>query len=301
MCARKPLAGTVAANVLAHGTGALNIDGCRVGTGEDRSCRRPLGARDWCRRITGRAIRQTHRERAHEGGRWPPNILLTHSASCQPAGVREIKSSVCGPGSAPANAGDTYGALSDEPAGRRGYGLEVMQAWDCAPDCPAGELDRQSGTWKTNPPGSRGATRNDVLGTFGALEKSAMPQHGDTGGASRFFPSLNWDAEHDAPFMYCAKAPASERPRLPDGTAWPTVKPVSPAPLADPACDDARRDGPGSVRRNRHDGAGGGPRRLPGHPHRTRPGRPGTHPGPPVQGHPARTVRLSTTPHHPGP
>lgn len=29
--ARKPLAGTVAANVLKHGTGALNIDGCRVG------------------------------------------------------------------------------------------------------------------------------------------------------------------------------------------------------------------------------------------------------------------------------
>lgn len=30
--ARKPLIGTVAANVLAHGTGALNIDSCRVGT-----------------------------------------------------------------------------------------------------------------------------------------------------------------------------------------------------------------------------------------------------------------------------
>jgi hypothetical protein len=30
--ARKPFKGTVAANVLAHGTGALNIDGCRVGT-----------------------------------------------------------------------------------------------------------------------------------------------------------------------------------------------------------------------------------------------------------------------------
>src|SRR5690606_1857597 len=29
--ARKPLGGTVAANVLAHGTGALNVDGCRVG------------------------------------------------------------------------------------------------------------------------------------------------------------------------------------------------------------------------------------------------------------------------------
>jgi DNA modification methylase len=33
--ARKPLIGTVAANVLEHGTGALNIDGCRVDTRDD--------------------------------------------------------------------------------------------------------------------------------------------------------------------------------------------------------------------------------------------------------------------------
>lgn len=32
--ARKPFVGTVSANVLTHGTGALNIDGCRVATGE---------------------------------------------------------------------------------------------------------------------------------------------------------------------------------------------------------------------------------------------------------------------------
>ena len=32
--ARKPFKGTVAANVLAHGTGAINVDGCRVGTEE---------------------------------------------------------------------------------------------------------------------------------------------------------------------------------------------------------------------------------------------------------------------------
>jgi hypothetical protein len=30
--ARKPLAGTVAENVQAHGTGAINVDGCRIGT-----------------------------------------------------------------------------------------------------------------------------------------------------------------------------------------------------------------------------------------------------------------------------
>jgi hypothetical protein len=39
--ARKPLAGTVAATVLAHGTGALNIDACRVGTNDDNA--RPCG------------------------------------------------------------------------------------------------------------------------------------------------------------------------------------------------------------------------------------------------------------------
>jgi len=33
--ARKPLCGTVAENVLQHGTGALNVDGCRVGTSKN--------------------------------------------------------------------------------------------------------------------------------------------------------------------------------------------------------------------------------------------------------------------------
>jgi len=34
--ARKPFKGTVAANVLEHGTGAINVDGCRVGTSTGR-------------------------------------------------------------------------------------------------------------------------------------------------------------------------------------------------------------------------------------------------------------------------
>lgn len=42
--ARKPLAGTVAANVLAHGTGALNIGACRVGSS---TAQRPNGERSW--------------------------------------------------------------------------------------------------------------------------------------------------------------------------------------------------------------------------------------------------------------
>ncbi|MFN8995741.1 MAG: DNA-methyltransferase, partial [Pseudomonadota bacterium] len=38
--ARKPLSGTVAATVLEHGTGALNVDGCRVGEREKRMLNR---------------------------------------------------------------------------------------------------------------------------------------------------------------------------------------------------------------------------------------------------------------------
>jgi DNA modification methylase len=38
--ARKPLQGTVAANVLAHGCGGLNVDGCRVGLREARQLNR---------------------------------------------------------------------------------------------------------------------------------------------------------------------------------------------------------------------------------------------------------------------
>lgn len=38
---RKPLVGTVAANVIAHGTGGLNIDGCRIETAEGLNGRWP--------------------------------------------------------------------------------------------------------------------------------------------------------------------------------------------------------------------------------------------------------------------
>jgi DNA modification methylase len=48
--ARKPLIGTVAENVLEHGTGAINVDGCRVGTNYER-------------------------EPKDEVGRWPANFI----------------------------------------------------------------------------------------------------------------------------------------------------------------------------------------------------------------------------------
>ncbi|MAX61573.1 MAG: site-specific DNA-methyltransferase [Porticoccus sp.] len=76
--ARKPLIGTVAANVLEYGTGAINVDGCRVGTegatkrsGQAEYPKNPDGTEDrsgsWAR--TGHAIENI------DAGRWPANLI----------------------------------------------------------------------------------------------------------------------------------------------------------------------------------------------------------------------------------
>jgi hypothetical protein len=80
---RKPLGEkTVAANVLKHGTGALNIDGCRIGT---ESTRRPLGKSI----AGGQFAGEERKERASIGamggsdsGRFPANLVLSHDEGC---------------------------------------------------------------------------------------------------------------------------------------------------------------------------------------------------------------------------
>lgn len=73
--ARKPLIGTVAANVMAHGTGALNIDGCRVATEEDQ--RRPSRGGD--NGLNGTSTFKIRERRIEDQeralGRWPANLV----------------------------------------------------------------------------------------------------------------------------------------------------------------------------------------------------------------------------------
>lgn len=81
--ARKPLIGTVAANVLAFGTGALNVDGCRVDSpdgltsgGDSRGGSSPLP-------MNRDAGKREDRERTpeHPAGRWPANVVLDEQAA----------------------------------------------------------------------------------------------------------------------------------------------------------------------------------------------------------------------------
>jgi site-specific DNA-methyltransferase (adenine-specific) len=81
--ARKPLNGTVAGNVLRHGTGALNIDGCRVESDGSHKVtgtvtKRTTVAGD---ERTGKALGMygagaSFTPTNHEGGRWPANVIL---------------------------------------------------------------------------------------------------------------------------------------------------------------------------------------------------------------------------------
>jgi hypothetical protein len=70
--ARKPLIGTVAANVLAHGTGGLNIDGCRVEASDKTPA--PVG------KFVGSTIGPNGHSGIRDGsadtlGRWPANLM----------------------------------------------------------------------------------------------------------------------------------------------------------------------------------------------------------------------------------
>ena len=71
--ARKPLAGTVAETVLQHGTGALNVDGCRVQDGTETGGMRPDYKPNHRNAIDGVAM--VGGEWVNVSGRWPANLI----------------------------------------------------------------------------------------------------------------------------------------------------------------------------------------------------------------------------------
>jgi site-specific DNA-methyltransferase (adenine-specific) len=86
--ARKPLIGAVAENVLEHGTGGLNINGCRVGT---ESTRRPTGSAPlnpksgWNENSMGNILGGS------DCGRWPANLI--HDGSDEVVGLFPVTKS----------------------------------------------------------------------------------------------------------------------------------------------------------------------------------------------------------------
>ena len=120
--ARKPFKGTVAANVLEHGTGALNIDACRIATAEDRS--RPPRTPNAI--YGGGSGTNLTPSASNPSGRWPANVILDeHTAAwvdeqsgvttSPPVGSRTMTK--------PRKSGSMAGALNNPAEGMsNGYG-----------------------------------------------------------------------------------------------------------------------------------------------------------------------------------
>ncbi len=71
--ARKPLIGTVAENVLTHGTGGLNIDGSRIGTeGGTKGFPNPSGSL----KVEAGDFSNNRGSESINAGRWPANVIL---------------------------------------------------------------------------------------------------------------------------------------------------------------------------------------------------------------------------------
>lgn len=168
---RKPIVeSTIVGQVLTTGTGALNIEGCRV-----------------------------------DGKRWPSNIVFVHGPGCRDAGTKRVVASNApgrasrGDGERGIGFGKSTGNTAPMPfyTDPNDYGMEVVAAWECEPGCPVAMLDAQSGVLKN---GGQNESSTRGLGVFdperawtGAL--GAPTFAGDTGGASRFFPQFKDDHE----------------------------------------------------------------------------------------------------------
>lgn len=82
--ARKPLVGTVAANVAQHGVGGINIDGCRIDTMDDLNggTYATMSSVDgvW-NTMAGPLKNACGKEFVQPTGRWPANVLLDEDAA----------------------------------------------------------------------------------------------------------------------------------------------------------------------------------------------------------------------------
>lgn len=198
---RKPLGErTVAVNVLRHGTGAINVDAGRIGVeGEDtgrKSISKPYG---------GAALNDSasvpQDSTGHGKGRFPANLVLSHSAACRRVGEKDVKGSRKLGGISRRGQRAVLGDYGMNPTEMKSQcnpdGTETVAAWECVPGCPVKELDDQGGELTSGTlRGERATGQSAVYGNFGQ-NPVAENFPGSTGTASRFF--------------YQAKAPNAEK------------------------------------------------------------------------------------------
>jgi hypothetical protein len=223
---RKPLAGTVAANVLKYGTGAINIDGCRVAhvsPADLKAHEQQVAALKAKGGSLGNSWKNSSdlsgANEVNTAGRWPPNLLFSHHPDCKRIGTASVPANPTWdtPNRATEPSKFTGGEVSKvrhttragEPSADRRYAdkgvtgfaalpgerrndTENVEQWQCVEQCPVRQLNEQAG---------------EVSGGYGEWPNF---RRGST--AARFFPQFEPDELDDVvPFLYEAKPARSER------------------------------------------------------------------------------------------
>lgn len=148
----KPFDGTIAENILAHGVGGLNVRACRIGTEGGTRKVDPDRYKTLGNSLEGSrdgSLNGGVKESTGEG-RWPANVILSHSPDCQEVGVREVRSGTAVKRNGVHTDGPVaLGGLGNYAPGTpdSGYakgGKETIPVWACVPWCPIGEMEHQA-------------------------------------------------------------------------------------------------------------------------------------------------------------
>jgi DNA modification methylase len=225
---RKPISGKIIENLLKYGTGSLNIDSARVYTDWIETDR----PESW--KSSGHTSKPEAEKVAappgqgiecHPLGRWPANLILSHSLECRKVGYKTLKGDLRGnPGGK--RPGGFYATGSDVGDGKpnaRVYGNEDIPIYECASGCPVRILDEQAGILKSG--GANVRRKSPTYWEGGAVKGTPEIAYGDTGGASRFFKTF--EPDYDEPFLYAKKpSPKEKNADLDEGLVneHPTVK-----------------------------------------------------------------------------
>lgn len=132
--ARKPLTGTVVANVTQYGTGAINVDGCRVPGALEGDPNR------FAKTNGGSFSAFTSTPVVRSEGRWPANVL--HDGSDEVTALFPTTTSGGTPFSRPSGMGYHGAAGQNDVAGNRGDSGSAARFFYCA---KASKADRDEG------------------------------------------------------------------------------------------------------------------------------------------------------------
>jgi site-specific DNA-methyltransferase (adenine-specific) len=250
--ARKPLEKglSIAENVLKWGTGAINIDGCRVATDESwTNVAQDIRGNNGL--LANKGNHPTLIKESNPQGRFPANLILTHHEDCECVGTKKVKGQI----DKPTNRTQFEGTWSMDNTGLRSYtnkskegygdenGEETIEDWNCVDDCPIKIMDEQSRESKSSKRGSiyNKPAENSNIYTPATSDYRDDNTYADKGGASRFFytpktskSERNWGLEdfeetissdRKAIHNVGANNPRS-RSGKPKANIHPTVKPV---------------------------------------------------------------------------